>query len=310
MNLIEVATVPVPLRSPQSAMAEREASWVSDWSQLSKPRIAVMVLLTVAVGFLMAAGTQPNWMLLLHTLIGSFLAAAAASILNQVMERDTDARMDRTKNRPLPAGRVSVDTARTVGVLAACVGLAYLVFFVNPMAAAVTGAIFASYVFVYTPLKRRTTWNTFVGAIPGALPPVIGFAACTGTIPPAAWTLFAILFVWQFPHFWAIAWLYREDYAQAGLIMLPNIDTEEGGLTGRMMLRTGQLLLAVSLLPTVAGLTGNLYLCGALVLGLGFLAFIFRFWQQPSRQRARHTLWASLVYLPLVYLLLLADRTI
>ena len=131
----------------------------------------------------------------------------------------------------------------------------------------------------------------------------------TRPIPPAAWTLFGILFVWQFPHFWAIAWLYREDYAQAGLIMLPNVDTEEGGLTGRMMLRKGQLLLAVSLLPTVAGLTSTLYLCGALVLGLGFLAFIFRFWQQPSRQRARHALWASLVYLPLVYLLLLADRT-
>jgi protoheme IX farnesyltransferase len=312
MNLIDVPAVPLticPVAEPETVAVAPAASWVTDWNRLAKPRISLMVLLTVAIGFLLAAGTAPQWIPLVHTLIGCFLAATAASILNQVLERDTDAKMERTKSRPLVTGRVSVPTALSVGILLACVGLSYLALAVNLVTAAVTAAIFFSYVFVYTPLKRRTAWNTFIGAIPGALPPVIGFAACTGTIPPAAWTLFAVLFVWQFPHFWAIAWLYREDYAKAGLVMLPNIDTEEGGLTGRMMFKTGLLLLAASLLPVLAGLAGRTYCLAAVALGLGFLAFIVRFWRQPSRRHARLTLWASLVYLPLVLLLVLADRS-
>lgn len=310
MNLIDVPTAPLraPLPVADTATAARSVSRLADWNRLCKPKIGLMVLLTVAVGFSIAAGSSPDWLLLLHTLLGTFLVASAASLLNQVLERDTDARMDRTKDRPLPAGRLSVDTVRTTGVLGACAGLAYLALAVNPVAAAVTGAVFLCYVFVYTPMKRRTAWNTFVGAIPGALPPVIGFAACTGTIPPAAWTLFGILFLWQFPHFWAIAWLYRADYAKAGLVMLPNVDPEEGGMTGRLMFKTGLLLLIVSLLPTLTGLAGIRYFFGALVLGLTFLAFILRFWWHPSRPLARQTLWASLVYLPLVYLLLVADR--
>jgi protoheme IX farnesyltransferase len=310
MKLAETSTAALTLRPmPAAPAAALAGSRWADSMALAKPRISLMVLLTVAVGFLVASAGQPDVMLLVHALLGVAFVATAANVLNQYLERDTDALMRRTQNRPLPAGRLAAAGALWSGVVLAVVGLVYLVLAVNSLAALLTGLTLAGYVLAYTPLKRKTAWNTFVGAIPGALPPVIGYAAAAGEAPATAWALFAILFCWQFPHFWAIAWLYREEYAAAGLRMLPNIDTEGGRLTGRLMVKTGVLLILASLLPALWRQAGPGYFVGALLLGLWFLLPVLRFLWKPCRAHAKQTLWASLVYLPMVYTLLLLDGT-
>lgn len=277
-----------------------------DFVELTKPRIAVMVLFTVAVGALLAHRGAPEPVQLLHTLLGTALVACGASALNQFLERRSDAHMRRTENRPLPAGRLSPLEVFVFGLALGAAGLIYLALSLrHPLAAGVAGVTFLSYVFVYTPLKRRTTLNTLVGAVPGALPPVIGWTAATGRLDAAAIGLFLIVFLWQVPHFLAIAWIYRDDYNRAGLKMLPGADAT-GGLTARQMVLYCAALIPVSLVPVWCGQAGWIYAAGAALLGAGFLWTACGFLRDRSLAQARRVLRASLVYLPALLALLVA----
>ena len=244
---------------------------------------------------------------MIHLLIGSLLAAGGTLALNQYRERDLDARMDRTRARPLPAGRLQPLEAWLFGVALTLLGTAYLAALVNPLVALVTLATTILYLFAYTPLKRRTPLCTLVGAVAGALPPVAGWAAARGDVAPGAWVLFAILFLWQLPHTLAIARLYRDDYARAGVRVLPVVDPD-GASTERQVVLACVALVSVSLLPAVAGWTGPIYLAGALVLGLAFSAVGVEQALVPSPRAARHVLLASLIYLPLLLGLMAFDR--
>lgn len=281
-------------------------SRVADYVDMTKPRISLMVLITVAAGAILGAGGSLSWTVLLHTLFGTALVAAGASALNQLLERETDGLMRRTENRPLPAGRLQPWEVFLVGSALGLVGVIYLLLTVPPMAALVAACTFLSYVFVYTPLKRITSLNTLIGAVPGALPPVIGWAAVRGTIDPEIGALFLIMFLWQVPHFLAIAWIYREDYARAGLCMLPVVD-EDGAMTGRQMTAYCFALIAASLMPMAQGKAGMIYLLGAIILGMVFLATAVLFARQRSIGNARSVLRASLIYLPVLLTLLLLD---
>jgi protoheme IX farnesyltransferase len=282
------------------------ATRAADYLELTKPRVQVLVLFTVAAGAFLAAGPGLDLLVLLHTLLGTTLVAAGASALNQFLERHSDALMRRTENRPLPAGRLHVLEVLLLGSVLGIAGVAYLALALpRPWAAVVAGFTFVSYVFVYTPLKRLTTLNTLIGAVPGALPPVIGWVAAGGSLGGGLAALFLILFLWQVPHFLAIAWIYRDDYARAGLRMLPVFDPD-GGLTGRFMVLYCLALIAASLGPVLGG-AGLLYLTGALVLGVGFLTSALRFWHSSTKEQARRVLKASLLYLPVLLALLLLD---
>jgi protoheme IX farnesyltransferase len=278
-----------------------------DRVQLTKPRITAMVVLTTAVGFLMASRGPLRAAALAGALVGTALVAAGAAALNQVLERTTDAAMERTRRRPLPAGRVTPAQASVFGGLITAAGLVTLVGFSGGLAAAVAFATWSSYLFVYTPLKRRTPLATLVGAVPGALPPVIGWSAASGSLAPGAFILFAILFLWQVPHFLAIAWLYRDDYARAGFPVLPVLD-REGSFTARQTLVHSLALLAVSLTPVVAGMAGGLYLAGAAALGCGLTVFSARLLGARDLGAARRLFLASVVYLPALSSLLIAGR--
>jgi protoheme IX farnesyltransferase len=279
---------------------------VVDYVELTKPRIAVLVLATVASGALIASrGSIEAWVVL-HAVVGTALVAAGSSVWNQLAERTIDARMHRTEFRPLPAGRVAPAEAATLAAALSISGLAYLTATVGGPAVWLAAASLVLYSFIYTPMKRYTTLNTIVGAIPGALPPVIGWAAATGRVDSSAWILFWIIFFWQFPHFFAIAWLYRADYERGGLRMLP---TSELGrrLTGPVMLGFCAALIPVTLLPSKMGMAGPVYFWGALVLGIQFLCFTASFVRRRTDEGARMLLWASLAYLPAVFALLLVD---
>ncbi len=279
----------------------------ADWLELTKPGITTMVVVTALVGFVMGS-PGPAWGLLMAAaLAGTGLVAAGASALNQVMERDTDALMLRTRARPLPAGRLGVAEARAFGVLLSASGLACLLWACGTLSAGVALATWASYLFVYTPLKRRTPLATLVGAVPGALPPVIGWAAARGRLEPGAFILFAIVFLWQVPHFLAIAWLYRDDYALGGFPMLPVLD-REGTFTARQAVLHSASLLVVSLAPAVAGLAGPAYVTGASLLGVGLTFFALRLARARDLVSARVLFVASVLYLPALSSLLLAAR--
>jgi protoheme IX farnesyltransferase len=280
---------------------------LADWIELTKPRITTLVVFTALVGFVAAAESTPWTLLLVAALAGTGLVAAGASALNQVMERGTDALMHRTRARPIPAGRIRPVEAGVFGAALTLAGLGVLASVCGAAATLVALATWASYLFLYTPLKRRTHLATLVGAVPGALPPVIGWAAASGTVEPGAFILFAILFLWQVPHFLAIAWLYRDDYERGGFPMLPVID-REGRLTGRQAVLHSAALLVVSLSPVVAGLGGMLYLAGALVLGAGLTLAALRLLRERDLVAARGLFLASVVYLPaLTSLLLVAN---
>jgi protoheme IX farnesyltransferase len=285
--------------------AERAAT--ADYVELTKPRITFMVVLTALMGYVLASPGAPEAWPLAAALLGTALVAAGASALNMVLERRVDARMRRTQARPLPAGRLRTLEAAAFALALTSLGLAVLTWFSGPLAAAVALATWASYVFLYTPLKARTSLATIVGAVPGALPPVIGWAAARGAIDPGAFILFAILFLWQIPHFLAIAWIYRDDYARGGLPMLPVLDPE-GRITGRQAVAHTLALLVVSLTPPVAGLAGAPYLAGALLLGLGFTAVAVAAAVQRTVGWARRLFLASLAYLVLLCALLFVDR--
>jgi protoheme IX farnesyltransferase len=280
---------------------------LADYLELTKPRVGVLVLFTVAAGAWLAARGAPDPTALVHALIGTGLVVAGASALNQLLERYSDALMQRTENRPLPAGRLQPLEVLLFGLTSGLLGLGYLVGTLRqPVAAVVAATAFASYVFVYTPLKRKTTLNTLVGAVPGALPPVIGWTAVTGSFDREVLVLFLIVYLWQVPHFLAIAWIYREDYARAGLKMLPVVDAQ-GRRTGRQMVTYCLALIPMSLMPAVLGLAGLVYLTGAVLLGLGFLNYALCFQRLKSVHEARRVLRASLIYLPALLALLLVD---
>jgi protoheme IX farnesyltransferase len=265
------------------------------------------VLLTTLAGFYLGSSSPASFGLMFHALGGTALLAIGAAALNQLLERDLDARMNRTENRPLPSGRIQPDTALFFGGICSATGLLWLALQVNLLTSLLGAATLASYLFVYTPLKRKTTLNTVIGAIPGALPPLMGWTAATGEIGVGGWSLFAILFFWQLPHFLAIAWMYRDDYARAGFVMLPVVDPD-GGRTGRSSVSHTLGLLPISLFPFVLGISGKLYAVGAILMGFGFLIFAIRFSRSLTRASARNLFFASIIYLPLLLGLMAFDK--
>lgn len=282
----------------------------SDFKDLTKPRITRMVVITAAIGFLFGMagpiGTL-HWPTFIIAMLGTALSCMAASIFNQVLEYDTDALMHRTMNRPIAAGRVAIKPAIGFGLLLGAAGVGMLVAYGLYLAAALCAFTIASYALIYTPLKRRTSLALLIGAVPGAIPPMIGYAAAAGDLGPAAWLLFAIMFVWQVPHFLAIAWLYREDYARAKLAMLPVIDPT-GLRTFRQTLIGCLFLLPLGILPSAMGITGKWAFAAGLLCGIGFLAFGVLLVFKPTRINARRLFLASLVYLPVVLTVMLLDR--
>jgi protoheme IX farnesyltransferase len=280
---------------------------VADLVALAKPRVVLMVLVTTLVGYYIGLDRAANWACMLHLAIGTALAAGGTLALNQYWEREVDARMARTRSRPLPQGRLAPLEALVFGVAISVIGVGYLALSVNVLAAVVTGAIVVVYVFVYTPLKRQTALCTLVGALPGALPPVIGWVAARDGLGAGAGVLFAIMFVWQLPHALAIAWLYREDYARGGIRVLPVIDPD-GSRTERHIAVSSVALVVVSLLATPAGMAGRAYFVTASVLGAVFVVVGTRQALAPSRAAIRRVLFASLVYLPLILTVLAIDK--
>jgi heme o synthase len=278
-----------------------------DFFELTKPRVILMVLVTTAIGFYLGAQGTPDYLVLLHTLIGTALAGGGTLALNQFMEREADGKMQRTRLRPLPDGRLQAREALMFGMLITLGGLAYLWWVVSGLSALVTASIVVSYLFAYTPLKQRTSLCSIVGAVPGALPPVIGWAAAQDTLGLEAWILFTIMFLWQMPHSLAIGWLYRDDYAKAGFRLLPVIDLD-GRITGRQIVLNCAALLAVGLLPTLIGFAGAIYFFAALMLGSVFLWYGLRLATLRSLASARHLLFASLIYLPVLLAVLAFDK--
>jgi protoheme IX farnesyltransferase len=282
-------------------------SALSDYVELTKPRITTMVVMTALVGFIVGAPGPIAPALLASTLLGTGLVAAGSAVLNMLLERRTDGLMLRTRNRPLPAGRVRATDALGWGLLLTSAGLTLLAWTAGPLAAGVALVTWLTYVFAYTPLKTRTSLATIVGAFPGALPPVIGWAAAAGRLEPGTFVLFAILFLWQIPHFLAIAWIYRDDYARGGLPMLPVLDPD-GRMTGRQAVAHTLALTVISLTPTVAGMTGPFYFAGAALLGAGFTAAAAHAAVARTSVAARRLFLASLAYLTALSALLLLDR--
>jgi protoheme IX farnesyltransferase len=290
--------------------AEHSDAAVSRWNdyyELTKPRMNALIVITTAVGYFMAVRGSADWARLLHTVLGTALTAAGASVLNQYVEVDLDAKMARTANRPLPSGRVSPIEALAYGVALSAAGVLYLASLVNPLSAALAGLTLVTYVFAYTPLKTRTSLCTVVGAVPGAIPPMIGFAAAEGMLSPGAWACFSILFFWQLPHFLAIAILYRDDYASGGMKMLPVLD-RNGAFTGRQIVLWSLALIPVSLFPSVVGMTGRGYFMAAAFLGVAFLAFAVRCALTGSRLDARRLFLFSIIYLPALLGVMMATK--
>jgi len=264
-------------------------------------------VLTSAAGFCLASSGAVDYALLTHAMIGIALLSSGIATINQFMERDLDALMRRTEKRPLPTGRLLPFEALWFGLALTLTAEVYLASFVNLLTAALGLTIIAGYLLLYTPLKTRTTLSTVVGAFPGAMPPLIGWAAARGQVGIAAWVLFAILFLWQFPHFLAIAWMYREDYGRAGIRMLPVVEPE-GRVTGQQIVAFTIMLIPVSLLPAVMGISGRVYLVAAIVLGLLFLVSSVRAALSKSNQHARQLLLASVLYLPLLFGVMVLNR--
>ena len=295
------------LKSPALDAPIRSRSFFAIFSELIKIRLTTLVLLTTLVGFYLGSSGPINFRLLFYSLTGTALVACGASALNQLWERSLDAKMLRTRNRPLPAGLLQPDTALLFGVLCTVSGLLMLALQVNWSTCLLGLVTFGIYLFVYTPLKTVTPTNTLVGAIPGALPPLMGWISAKNEFTPAGWALFGILFFWQIPHFLAIAWLYREDYERAGFVMLPSVD-RTGFRTSLAAITHTVALLLVSLLPFMLGLNGAIYFSGAIGLGLLFLLAVLSFAKNLTFRHARILFYASIVYLPVLLGLLVLDK--
>ncbi|MEO8025335.1 MAG: heme o synthase [Bryobacteraceae bacterium] len=283
---------------------------MSDYLQLTKPRITWLILMSTAIGFFFGArnfGSHNEvawqWIVLLHTILGTALIASGTAALNQWYEREADAKMRRTQDRPIPAGRIAPLRALLFGIGLSIAGFIELWLGANLLTAMLGLFTLGSYLFLYTPMKQRTHHSTTIGAIPGAMPPMIGYAAAAGTLNIEAWALFLILFLWQFPHFYAIAWMYREDYARAGIRMLPVVEPD-GESTSRQILLYALALVPISLLPKLVAMAGNVYAFGALALGAGFLYAAWQVSRNRTTVHARKVLLTSVVYLPLLYGLL------
>jgi protoheme IX farnesyltransferase len=308
-----MSTLPKSTPAPSGSTAESvlpasgALPLLADLLELTKPNITLMVLVTTALGFLLASDGPLALPRLLVTIAGTGLVSAGASALNQVLERVPDAKMRRTARRPLPGGRLEADTALVFAVVLGIAGLTVLALGVNLLTALLGALALCGYVFIYTPLKRMSSLSTVVGAIPGAIPPMMGWCAVRDEIDLPAWVLFGILFFWQMPHFLAIAWLCREDYAAGGFPMLPVIDPS-GTWSGRQAVLYGAALVPVSLLPSVLHLAGSFYFAGALLLGVSYLGAAVLFARQRSTPTARRLLLASILYLPAVAAALLVDR--
>jgi len=294
------------LRSTAVAIAG-SAARTRDYVALAKPRLNLLVVASTLVGYAMAPGEPLGVLPVAGLLLGTGLVAGGASAFNQVLERDLDALMRRTRTRPLPDQRLQPLEGVLFGAALTLIGVLMIVAASNLLAGAVALATLVFYAAIYTPLKRRTSFGTVIGAIPGALPPLIGWAAVTNGISAEAWTLFGIMFLWQLPHFLAIAWMYREDYARAGFPMLPVLEPD-GRSTGRQSFLYAAALLPVSLAPTAMRMTGDLYLSGALVLGVAFAWLTFTFARTRSVQDARRVFFASIIYLPLLWILMIVDK--
>ena len=275
--------------------------------ELTKPRIAFLLVLTSAAGFYLGTKGAFDVVLFANSLIAISLLAFGVATLNQYWERDLDTLMDRTALRPLPTKRVGSTEALVFGLLQCGIAEAYLFFFINGLTALLGLVVIVGYVLVYTPLKTRTSASTAIGAIPGALPPLMGWTAATNDITLGAWALFAMQFLWQFPHFFAIAWLYREEYAKAGILMLPVVDPE-GRLTARQIVMFAIMLLPVSLAPFFIGFSGPIFLVGASLLGLWFLWASIQSARAKTKEKARRLLFVSVIYLPLLFILMVADK--
>ena len=273
---------------------------------LTKPRITWLILMSTAIGYVFGAKSW-NPFTLFHTIVGTGLIASGTAALNQWYEREADGKMRRTQGRPLPSGQLDPTRALLFASAISIIGFVELVFGANLLTGLLGLFTLLTYLFIYTPLKQRSPHCTTIGAIPGAMPPLIGYAAASGTLTWEAWALFAILFVWQFPHFYAIAWMYREDYERAGIRMLPVVEPD-GESTARRIVLYSMALLPISLLPRYLGMTGNVYAFGAVAMGALFLYTGFRIVNDRTRQRARSVLLASVVYLPMLYALMLLNR--
>ena len=298
------AAVVAPVAVPADA---KRAQRTADFVTLTKPRLNFLVLITTLGGMYIAAPDGVALSVLFHALIGTALVAGGAAALNQVWERDTDGLMRRTRRRPIPGGRLRAVDGAWFGTLLSAAGLIELTWKVNPLASAVAAATLVSYVFVYTPLKTRTSLSTLIGAVPGALPPVIGWAAATGTISIGAIVLFGIVFLWQMPHFLAIAWLYRDDYRQARIPLLPVLEPD-GRRTGQQALLYAAALWPVSLLPAAIGLADVPYSVLATLLGAGLIALSAMFARERTILSARRLFLYSIIYLPLLWTALVLDR--
>ncbi len=288
--------------------AVSEKSLTAVFSDLVKARLTTLVLLTTAVGFYAGWRGRMDFILFFNTLAGTALVAGGAAALNQLLEREHDAKMRRTQDRPLPSGRLQPTTVAIFGGVSSVAGLIYLAMAVNLLTSVIGAVTLVSYLFIYTPLKRVTWLNTAIGAIPGALPPLMGWAGARNELSGEGWALFAILAFWQIPHFFAIAWMYRDDYAKAGFVMLPNI-ADGGRRTAQQTVSHALALFIVSLCPFLFKMAGPVYLAGAVVLSAGFLFCAVQFSRQLTLGRARQLFLASIVYLPVLLAILCLDKT-
>ncbi len=284
-----------------------QKSSAAAFSELLKPRLTLLVLLTTLVGFYIGWRGPMNYSLMLQTILGTALVAGGAAALNQLLEREHDAKMRRTAGRPLPSGRLQPNTVLIYGAFCSAVGLVWLALAVNLLTSLLGAVTLVCYLFIYTPLKRVTWLNTAIGAVPGALPPLMGWTAARNDLSAEGWVLFAILCFWQLPHFLAIAWIYRDEYAKAGFVMLPVVDTE-GFRTGRQAVSHTLGLLPISLCPFLFHLTGPVYVVGALGLGLVYLWCAVQFSRKLTLPSARRLFYASIIYLPLLLILMVLDK--
>ena len=276
---------------------------------MTKPDVTLLVVMTTAAGYCMGARGPVSWLAMLNAVLGTALVAAGTAVLNHYLERESDRYMRRTAARPLPSGILQPSDALIFGLALAVGGVVYLGLLCGWLAAALGGGGSVVYLLAYTPMKKRSVWATFVGAFPGAVPPAIGWAAASGRLDFGAWVLFAILFVWQFPHFHAIAWMYREDYARAGILMLPVVD-REGKRTFRQITVAAALLVAVSVLPAAAGIAGKIYLVGALVLSVALLQVCFWAASAKTNVRAKWLMHATVLHVPLLFGLMVYDKIV
>jgi heme o synthase len=292
----------LPFAALSMAMRRARAFFI-----LAKPEITLMVMISAGVASVMASDSL-RVMVLVHSVVGIGLLAAGAGVLNQYLERELDGNMRRTTRRPLPAGELSESHALIFGVVVSSLGMLYVLLLLNALTALLGLLTLISYLFIYTPLKTKTSLCTFVGAFPGAAPVLMGWSAMTNSLTLEAAALYAILFLWQFPHFYAIGWLYRDDYARAGMLMLPAQEANDGRTTFRLILISTQLLIIASLLLTFIAHTGTLYLVSAMILGFCFYYFAYQVSLSQSKLAAKRLLHASVIYLPLLYLFMILDR--